>query len=285
MEHSKEEFGIFMSQLKETNATLAFYSDFKKISKHVNDIAISLNALNYLIGKKNLREAVEALWKRDPKAFEVMDILIATRKQDKKMFFDEKGELRLIHSLFQNVDGIMEFLEGTGLADVFRNSEIKDLEDYVFGVETGLDTNARKNRSGDLMESLVSGMFSKSGIKYRSQISSKEFPEISKVLGADQKIFDFVIQTSCKTYLIEVNFYSSGGSKVNEIARSYTDVGPKINSTGKYEFVWITDGIGWNDAKNKLEEAFYAIPNIFNLTTLGDFIEIVKKQINDKGLL
>ena len=112
-----------MSQLKETNATLAFYSDFKKISKHVNDIAISLNALNYLIGKKNLREAVEALWKRDPKAFEVMDILIATRKQDKKMFFDEKGELRLIHSLFQNVDGIMEFLEGTGLADVFRNSE------------------------------------------------------------------------------------------------------------------------------------------------------------------
>lgn len=273
MVHSKEEFEIFMSQLKETNATLEFYSDFKKIAKNVDEIAISLNMLNFLLGKENLREAVEALWKRDKRAFEVMDILIATRKKDKKMFFDESGHFRLVHSLFQNVDGVMEFLEGTGLANVFRNSGIKDLVDYVFGVETGLDTNARKNRSGEITESLVAKIFSKAGVSYRSQVSSKEFPQISNVLGADQKVFDFTIQTPHKTFLIEVNFYSSGGSKLNEVARSYTEIGPKINSINGFEFVWITDGIGWNSAKNKLEEAFFAIPSIYNLSNINDFLK------------
>ena len=133
---TKEEFETFMSQLKETNATLAFYSDFKKIAKNVNDIAISLNMLNFLLGKDNLQEAVEALWERDKRVFDVMDILIATRKKDKKKFFDENGNFRLVHSLFQTPEGVMEFLEGTGLASVFRNSEIKDLVDYVFGVES-----------------------------------------------------------------------------------------------------------------------------------------------------
>ncbi len=279
--HTKEEFEIFMSQLKETNATLAFYSDFKKIAKNVDDIAVSLNMLNFLLGKKNLREAVEILWKRDKQVFDVMDILIATRKKDKKMFFDENGQFRLVHSLFQSVDGIMEFLEGTGLADVFRNSGIKDLVDYVFGVETGLDTNARKNRSGEIAEDLIASIFSKVGIKFQSQVSSREFKEISDVLGADQKIFDFVIKTFHKTYLVEVNFYSGGGSKLNEVARSYAEVGPKVNSISGYEFVWITDGIGWKTAKNKLEEAFYVIPSIFNLTNLTDFISVIKKQTQD----
>ncbi len=277
--HTTEQFETFMSQLKETNATLAFYSDFKKIAKNVEQISISLNMLNYLLGKQNLRSAVEALWKRDNKVFEVMDILIATRKKDNKQFFDDFGRFRTIHTLFDSVDGVMEFLEGTGLADVFRKPEINNLEDYVFGVETGLDTNARKNRSGKITESLVAGIFSKAGISFESQISSNNFPGISDVLGADQKVFDFVIRTPKKTFLVEVNFYSSGGSKLNEVARSYTDVAPKVNSVDGYEFVWITDGIGWNSAKNKLQEAFATIPLIYNLTTITDFTKLVKDNL------
>lgn len=265
-----------MSQLKETNATLDFYCDFNKIAKNADDIAISLNMLNYLIGKEDLRTAVEALWKRDKTVFDVMDILIATRKKDNKMFFDENGQFRKVHSLFQSVDGIMEFLEGTGLANVFRNQEIKDLEDYVFGVETGLDTNARKNRSGEITESLIARIFNNAGIAFMQQVSSNEFPAIAATLGADQKVFDFVITTDTKTYLIEVNFYSGGGSKLNEVARSYTDIAPKINAVDGFEFVWITDGMGWNSARNKLQEAFVTIPSIYNLTTINDFINTLK---------
>ncbi len=274
--HTQKQFELFMSQLKETNATLDFYCDFPKIARNVADISISLNMLNYLLGKQNLREAVEALWARDPKVFDVMDILIATRKKDNKMFFDELGQFRTIHSLFESVDGVMEFLEGTGLANVFRKPEIKDLVDYVFGVETGLDTNARKNRSGEITEKLVAKIFANANIEYSQQVSSNTFPAVANVLGADQKVFDFVIKTVTKTYLIEVNFYSGGGSKLNEVARSYTDVAPKVNSIEGFEFVWITDGIGWHSAKNKLQEAFAAIPSIYNLTTIKEFIDMVK---------
>ena len=271
------DFDTFMSQLRETNATLGFFCDFKKIANNVEDIAISLNMLNYLIGKADLRAAVEALWKRDKTVFDVMDILIATREKDNKMFFDETGQFRKVHSLFQSVDGIMEFLEGTGLADVFRYQEIKDLEDYVFGVETGLDTNARKNRSGEITESLVARLFTNAGIDFRQQVSSNEFPAVAAALGADQKVFDFVITTDTKTYLIEVNFYSGGGSKLNEVARSYTDIAPKINDVDGFEFVWITDGIGWKSARNKLEEAYNTIPSVYNLTSIDTFIAHLRK--------
>ena len=274
--HSTEQFNLFMSQLRETNATLDFYCDFPKIARNVADIEISLNMLNFLIGKENLREAVQSLWDRDPHVFEVMDILIATRKKDDKKYIDNDGSMHSVHSLFSSVDGVMKFLEGTGLDKLFKNKEVKDLVDYVFGVETGLDTNARKNRSGEITETLVARIFDNAGIRYREQVSSKEFPAIAAALGADQKVFDFVITANGKNYLIEVNFYSGGGSKLNEVARSYTDVAPKVNGVHGFEFVWITDGIGWNSARNKLEEAFAAIPSIYNLTTISEFIAKIK---------
>ena len=274
--HTTEHFNLFMSQLRETNATLDFYCDFPKIARNVADIEISLNMLNFLIGKGNLREAVQSLWNRDPHVFEVMDILIATRKKDDKKYIDNDGSMHSVHSLFSSVDGVMKFLEGTGLDKLFKNKEVKDLVDYVFGVETGLDTNARKNRSGEITETLVARIFDNAGIRYREQVSSKEFPSIAAALGTDQKVFDFVITANGKTYLIEVNFYSGGGSKLNEVARSYTDVAPKVNGVHGFEFVWITDGIGWNSARNKLEEAFAAIPSIYNLTTISEFINTLK---------
>ena len=274
--HTKEQFNLFMSQLWETNEPLSFYCDFPKIMQKVKDIEISLTTLNYLIGKEDLRDAVEALWNRDPRVFDVLDILIATRKKDNKKYVDTDNKIYPIHGLFSSVDGIMKFLLETGLAKVFLSKDIKNLVDYVFGVETGLDTNARKNRSGDIMEKLIARILKDVGIAFREQVSSKEYPAISTVLGADQKVFDFVINTTDKTYLMEVNFYSGGGYKLNEVARSYTNVAPKVNGVPGFEFVWITDGIGWNSARNKLEEAFAAIPSIYNLTTIQNFINTLK---------
>ena len=121
--HTTAQFNLFMSQLRETNATLDFYCDFPKIARNVADIEISLNTLNYLIGKENLREAVEALWDRDKRVFDVMDILIATRKKDDKKYIDYDGSMYSIHSLFTSVDGVMKFIEGTGLDKVFTNKE------------------------------------------------------------------------------------------------------------------------------------------------------------------
>lgn len=147
-----KDFNKFMSQLQETNQTLDFFCDFEKIESNVSDIKLSLCMLNSLIGAADLRKSVEAIWKRDRTAFRVMDILIAVRSNGKKVILDSSGQCVVLDSLFTSVDGVMEYLEETGLADIFRQKKINDLVDYVFGIETGLDSNARKNRSGHVME-------------------------------------------------------------------------------------------------------------------------------------
>ena len=270
-----KDFDIFMSQLQETNQTLDFFCDFEKISQNVENIKLSLCMLNSLIGSTDMRKSVEIIWNRDKTAFNVMDILIAVRSEGKKKVLDNMGRCVVLDSLFKSVDGVMEFLETTGLIEIFQSKKINDLVDYVFGIETGLDTNARKNRSGHVMEGMVARIFDKNGVKYRQEVYSREWPSITNVLGDDEKRFDFVVETPTKTYLIEVNFYSSGGSKLNEVARSYSDIAPKINSVEGFEFVWITDGIGWKSAKNKLQEAYGIIPCVYNLTSIDDLIKSI----------
>lgn len=270
------DFAIFMSQLKDTNQTLDFFCDFDKIHANVEDIKLSLCMLNSLIGATDMRSAVETIWRRDKSAFKVMDILIAVRSEGKKKVLNSLGECVVLDSLFDSVDGIMEFLDDTGLSEVFYSRKITNLVDYVFGVETGLDSNACKNRSGHVMENVVADILTLHGINYRTEVYSSEWDKMTQVLGEDEKRFDFVIETSRKIYLVEVNFYSGGGSKLNEVARAYSDIAPKINAVEGFEFVWITDGIGWKSAKNKLQEAFNIIPSIYNLTSIEDFIQILK---------
>lgn len=274
--HTEQEFKTFISQLKETNQSLDFFCDFGKINSNVENIKLSLCMLNSLIGTTNLRASVETIWNRDKTAFNVMDILIAVRSEGKKKVLNSLGECVVLDTLFQSVDGVMEFLIDTGLADVFQTQSITNLVDYVFGVETGLDSNARKNRSGHVMENVVADLFTDNGIAYRKEIYSSEWSTLTQALGEDEKRFDFVIEKPNKIYLIEVNFYSGGGSKLNEVARAYSEIAPKINAVDGFEFVWITDGIGWNSAKNKLQEAFYTIPSIYNLTSIAEFIQKVK---------
>jgi type II restriction enzyme len=272
-----EQFKIFLSQLSETNATLDYFTDFKKIKGNVNKIAIKLNQLNYLIGKTDIKAAVKELYEENPKAFEVLDILIAIRKNKNAKTFNNKGEIVMLSSYFTSPESICEYIEETGLGEIFRNKDVKNLVDYVFGIEVGLDTNARKNRGGKNMSKAVSLFFDKAKVFYKKEVSNTAFPEILS-LGADVKRFDFVIKTKKKTYLIETNFYNGGGSKLNETARSYSDIAPKINQYENYEFVWITDGQGWLSAKNKLEEAYNIIPSMYNLTTLQTFIDKVTKE-------
>lgn len=272
-----EQFKIFLSQLSETNATLDYFTDFKKIKGNVNKIAIKLNQLNYLIGKTDIKSAVKELYLENPKAFEVLDILIAIRKNKKAKTFNNKGEIVMLDSYFTSPESICEYIEETGLGKIFRNKDVKNLVDYVFGIEVGLDSNSRKNRGGENMSKAVSLFFDKAKIFYKKEVSNTAFPEILS-LGADIKRFDFVIKTKKKTYLIETNFYNTGGSKLNETARAYSDIAPKINQYKNYEFVWITDGQGWLSAKNKLEEAFNIILSLYNLKALEKFIEKLKTE-------
>lgn len=266
-------FNDFLRPLKETHFSLKDYVDFPKVIDNVERISIKLNQLNYLIGKENMEAAVRRLWEENPKVFSVLDILIAVRNDAKKKVIDKKGEIHLIEDYFKSPEQVIYFLNNTGLTEVLQHRQIKNLVDYVFGVEVGLDTNARKNRSGDIMQNLIASVFTENEIPFRTEVYSSEFPAIVEALGTDKKRFDFVVETDDITYLIEVNFFSGGGSKLNEVARSFRQMASKVNSIEGFEFVWITDGIGWHSAKNKLEEAYIHIPRLYNLTTLNDFID------------
>ncbi|OOR88346.1 type II restriction endonuclease [Moraxella bovis] len=273
-------FDDFLNSMSETNTTLDYFTDFDKVKKNVAQIEIHLNQLNYLLGKDDLKQAVYDLYAECPNAFSILEILIAVRKKEQKKSLDEKGQVVTLNSYFQSADKIIDFLNNTGLADVFRDKNIKNLVDYVFGIEVGLDTNARKNRGGDNMSKAVQLLFDNADIYYKKEVRNTIFTDIES-LGADVKQFDFVIKTKRKTYVIETNYYNSGGSKLNEVARAYTDVAPKINQYSQYEFVWITDGQGWKTAKNKLQEAYTHIPSVYNLYTLHGFIE----QLNSEGVI
>ena len=273
-----KDFDRFMDQLMETNQTLGFFCDFDKAEQNVSKVKVKLLMLNNLLGSENMREAVEEIWEINKSAFQVLGILIAVRDGSQKKVLDGNGRTVNLASYYESVDGIMEFLELTGLMKLFMSNKIHNLVDYVFGIEIGLDTNARKNRSGHLMEAAVANLFSRNNIAFNIEVYSRQWPAIRQVLGTDDKRFDFVIATPAKTYLIEVNFYSDGGSKPNEVARAYSDIGPKINSVSGFEFVWITDGIGWHKAKNKIQEACSIIPKVYNLTDVQEFIDIIKSE-------
>ena len=275
----KKDFKQFMSQLAETNATLDFYTDFSKIRENVRSIEIKLNTLNYLIGKTDFDAAVKELWDNDNRVFSVLDILIATRKKQRKKYLDDMGKPHLVHELLNSYKGVLKFLKETGVADVLQNKDVKNLVDYVFGVEAGLDTHARKNRSGDITELLLHRILSANGIEHRMEVSSHEFPKLQEALGTDEKRFDFMIKTKRCTYLIEVNYYNEGGSKLNEITRAYRELSPIVNKVDGFEFVWVTDGRGWNSAKNKIKEAYNGIDRMYNFESLSDFMEEIKSEL------
>jgi len=274
----KNNFEEFIDQLAETNSTLSSFVDYEKIQNLVDKISIKLNQLNYLIGKENLKESIEKLFRENPNTFDVLEILIAVREGHKKFVLDGSGKLISLKSYYENPEQIYGFFKETGLEKIFHDKKITNLVDYVFGIEVGLDTNARKNRGGREMERTVANIFKNNRIPFSQEVKNTNFKNLTS-LGEDVKRFDFVIQTKVKTYFVETNFYNSGGSKLNEVARAYSDISPKINKYPEFEFVWITDGKGWLSAKNKLQEAYSIIPSVYNLTTLKDFI----KKMNIEG--
>ena len=285
--HTEKQFDEFMSRLRKTNQTLNyFFVDFNKVTSNVNKVKINLNLLNSLLNCTDIKTMIKYIFNEyGSKPFEALEILIAVRADKKKgIWVVEKSpmdEPKELASMFKTPEGIYEFLKSTRLLQLFENKGITNLVDYVFGIEVGMDTNARKNRSGVIMEREVAERFRAEGISFKEQIKSKSFEDLKSILGKDVKKFDFVIETKKKKYLLEVNFYNGGGSKPNETARAYTGIAPKINQVGNYEFVWITDGDGWNSAKPEIKQAYETIPSIYNLSNLCEFIE----KIKDEGVI
>lgn len=272
-------FSEWLKSFQESIATYAYYADFNKIYGNVESIKIELNILNSLIGSKDIRSDFEHILNKYPEVIKCIPILLAVRNNEIAVN-DEKGMF-----IYEFVNCVHEaslyskFMDKSGLFDLMQNHIVSNLIDYVTGVETGLDSNGRKNRGGHLMEDLVEHYIQKAGFvknknyfkeMYIHEISEKWNINLSAISnqGKMEKRFDFVVKTKSSIYAIETNFYGSGGSKLNETARSYKTIANEAKTIPHFEFIWFTDGFGWLSAKNNLEETFGVMEHIYCINDL-----------------
>ena len=277
----KRDFKKWLSKFKSSISTYDYYVDFEKIYKLASKYKIELNILNSLIGSENIEEDFKDIIIKYPDTLEVIPLLLAVRSNEIFIKDSTNEYLFKFNKMIYSINDYIKFMRETGLFELLQNHIINNLYDYVLGVEVGLDSNARKNRGGHLMENLVESYIVKAGYKenvnyfkemYLSDIEKKWNLDLSALSGnnTSTKRFDFVIKTDKQVYVIEANFYASSGSKLNETARSYKMLAEESKLVKGVTFIWITDGIGWFDAKNNLEETFNELDTLYNLDDLDN---------------
>lgn len=276
-------FNEWLGKFKTSISNYKYYVDFEKIYKNVENVKVELNILNSLIGSKNIEEEFQNILIKYPETLECIPLLLAVRS--KEIFVkDEINEyLFKFDKMVYSIKDYIKFMRESGLFDLLQNHIINNLYDYVLGIEVGLDSNGRKNRGGHLMENLVESYIIKAGYKkdvdyfkeiYLKDIEKKWNLDLSEMSGhnTSTKRFDFVIKTDKQVYVIETNFYSSGGSKLNETARSYKMLAQESKKVDGVTFMWFTDGTGWNSAKKNLEETFNELETMYNINDLENGI-------------
>ena len=283
------DFSTWLSGFRDSIADYGYYIDFEKVYCNVDRVRLELHLLNSLIGSKNIAEDFQTLVSRYPETLKCIPLLLAVRENEIFCQNENGGYLYQfdLRKIPQNarlpVEQYAYFMEQTGLFDLLQNRIIGNLVDYVTGVETGLDSNGRKNRGGHLMENLVEGFIQKAGfVKGKTYFKEMYIHEITAKWGLDlsaisnqgktEKRFDFVVKTPGMIYGIETNFYSSSGSKLNETARSYKTLALETDTIEGFTFVWFTDGKGWMSARNNLEETFDVMEYLYNIKDLEDGI-------------
>lgn len=278
-----------------TIADFDYLVDWQTVINHKRKYELLLNNLNFLLGKKdNFKEEFEFLFRQNPSIVEALPILLATRDIEINLI-DNLINLNVNRFIFKkpnlvNIDIInhyYSFIEKTGLKSLFCDYDIKNLVDYVFGIEVGLNSNARKNRTGSSMEKIVeiflNNFCSKnSNFKFIEQATQSRIYEAFGYeieIDKNSRRFDFALYDTekHKLFVIEVNFYSGGGSKLKATAGEYKELNNWMKNQD-IDLIWITDGIGWKTALRPLEETFNHNDYVINLEMLkNDILEEICK--------
>lgn len=279
----KRVFTYWLNTFRPSINGYGYYTDFGTVYEKAESLKVEINILNSLVGSKTIEKDFENLLEKYPECLKAIPILLAVRENE--IFCqDEKGALVYNFSKKeQSVEQYKYFMEKTGLFDMLQNHIISNLYDYVTGVEVGLGSNGRKNRGGHQMEDLVERYIKQTGAEYYKEMYLTEIEEkwgvdLSAISadGTATKRWDFVVKTEKKIYVIETNFYTGGGSKLNETAKSYELIASKAKDIEEVDFIWITDGAGWKSARRNLEETFNVMDLMFNINDMenGTLIEL-----------
>lgn len=279
------DFTEWLSTFRQSINGYGYYTDFKKVYENAERLKIEINILNSLIGAQDIENAFENIVEKYPECIKAIPILLAVRENE-IYCQDENGAVNYrFDRKAQTAEQYKYFMRNTGLFDMLQNHVICNLYDYVTGVEVGLGSNGRKNRGGHQMEDLVESYLKKSHVEYYKEMYLTEIEEkwdidLSAISaeGTSTKRWDFVVKTPLCIYVIETNFYTSSGSKLNETARSYKMLAEESKNIKGFNFVWITDGGGWTSARRNLEETFNVLDDIYNIADMeNDVLECLFK--------
>lgn len=273
-----EGFQNLISTFKSSIKTWDYFVNWDKVNNNCKSVEIALNKLNYLLGKDNLRAELEVLLADSPDAVSVFPVLLAVRENNLSIINRlDKSVEEFNFNKPMNADKAMRFLERSRLVDLFKSDGVKNLVDYVKGVEVGLDSNGRKNRGGTLMEELVgesvTSFCDRRGFKSMSQATAEK---MKQAFGVDVRVdkssrrFDFAIYnpTDDRLRLVETNFYNGGGSKLKAVCGEFRSLNDDLLAQG-IELLWITDGLGWHTARLPLEETYnHNNGRVYNLSML-----------------
>lgn len=278
----KRKFSDWLSSMRETLYGYGDYVDFDKAQRNTLQLRLSIGFMSSLIGEKDIEARFMELAAKHPEIKLCIPHILAKREKEGKgtMISVLEADKLVKHFEFSSTSSLSDadcayFMRKTGIFDLLENRKISNLSDYIFGVEVGLDSHARKNRTGKLMENAVETELQRLNIKYKTQVSRKNISEIcdldkrviERIFAASSK-YDFVVSIKGKLYFIETNFYSKGGSKPSTISRLYNKIDSAFSRLDDIHFVWITDGPGWHCAKNDIEKAFKRMPYLFNLADI-----------------
>lgn len=272
---SKRNFATWLSTFRLFINGYGYYTDFHKVYENAKKLKIEINILNSLVGSRNIEFDFDKLIHKYPECIKAIPILLAVREHE-IYCQDEKGAVNYKFDRFtQSPEQYAYFMQQTGLFEMLSNHIISNLYDYVTGVEVGLGSNGRKNRGGHQMEELVELYLKKAHVEYYKEMYLTEIEKKWKIdlsaisgEGISTKRWDFVVKTPSCIYVIETNFYTRGGSKLNETSRSYKMIAEESSKIPNFKFVWITDGGGWKKARRNLEETFNVLETMYNITDM-----------------
>lgn len=275
-------FNVLINGFKSSIKTWDYFVNWKKVYSGKSELEISLNKLNYLLGKDNLKEEFKTLYDLNPDIVKALPVLLAVREKNLEIFdkVTKKSEFFNFFKNEENADKYYRFIENSGLANLFQKDGVKNLVDYVLGVEVGLDSNGRKNRGGSLMEEIVESFIknfcNNKGFEYLSQAratSVKNKWGLNINVDKSERSFDFAIYnpTNKKIKLVETNFYNGGGSKLKAVCGEFRSLNNELKRQN-IDFIWVTDGLGWHTTKRPLEETYNNNDYVFNLKMLEENI-------------
>lgn len=276
-------FDDWLSNFRASISGYDYYIDFEKVVRNVDGIKVELNILNSLIGSKDIEHDFENVIEKYPATLACIPLLLAVRGNEIYAQDEAGAFLYDFKNMNYSIEQYKYFMRKTGLFDMIANHLVNNLVDYALGIETGLDSNGRKNRGGHQMENLVEKYIESAGFErdvnyfkemYLSEIEENWNIDLSALSnqGKAAKRFDFVVKTDSMIYAIETNFYGGGGSKLNETARSYKMLSQEADTIDGFTFVWFTDGIGWKSAKGNLRETFDVMEHIYNIVDMENGI-------------